>query len=55
MAKLGVPADLIIGDGGSTDGSIDLERLSKLPVRSLLVKTGLVSSARNSACCWRIG
>ena len=33
-------ADVIIVDGGSTDGSLDVEALRKLGVRGLLVKTG---------------
>lgn len=33
-------ADIIIVDGGSTDGSLALERLRALCVRGLLVKTG---------------
>jgi dolichol-phosphate mannosyltransferase len=40
MAKLQLPADLLIGDGGSKDGSIELDRLQRLGVRTLLVKTG---------------
>ena len=42
MAALNVDkiADIIIIDGGSTDGSLDLETLQKLGVRGLLVKTG---------------
>jgi hypothetical protein len=40
MAKLQLPADLIIGDGGSKDGSTDPETLRRLGVRTLLVKTG---------------
>lgn len=40
MAELDLPADPIIGDGGSTDGSTDPETLERLKVRTLLVKTG---------------
>lgn len=38
--------DVIIADGGSTDGSVELERLSQLNVRTLLVKqdTGKLSA-----------
>jgi dolichol-phosphate mannosyltransferase len=40
MAKLNLPADLIIGDGGSQDGSTLPETLQRLGVRTLLVKKG---------------
>src|SRR3989339_245607 len=40
VAKLSHLADIIICDGGSTDGSTDLDFLKKNNVRSLLVKTG---------------
>jgi len=42
MRSLGLPqqTDLLILDGGSTDGSVALERLQAAGVRSLLVKTG---------------
>lgn len=42
MAALGIgeSADVIIIDGGSTDGSLDIGRLQEVGVRGLLVKTG---------------
>ena len=40
MAGLDLPANLILGDGGSTDGSMDPEALRRWKVRTLLVKTG---------------
>lgn len=40
MQQLQLGSDIIIGDGGSTDGSNDPTILSKLGVRSLLIKTG---------------
>lgn len=42
MAALGIAelADIIIVDGGSKDGSLELEALQKKGVRGLLVKTG---------------
>ncbi len=40
MAKLGLKADILIGDGGSRDGSGDPDEMRKYGVHSLLVKTG---------------
>jgi glycosyltransferase involved in cell wall biosynthesis len=42
MAACGIPshADIIIVDGGSTDGSLALDALQQAGVRGLLVKTG---------------
>lgn len=40
MAALGAPADILIGDGGSRDGSAAPEPLAQRGVRTLLVKTG---------------
>ncbi|TWI53554.1 dolichol-phosphate mannosyltransferase/hypothetical protein [Pseudomonas duriflava] len=42
MAQLNIAdqSDIIIIDGGSTDGSMELERLKSLKVRGLLIKKG---------------
>lgn len=42
MHTLGLPelADIVIADGGSTDGSTDHDRLQPVGVRTLLTKTG---------------
>lgn len=40
MAPLVSTADIVIADGGSTDGSVARERLAPANVRALLVKTG---------------
>lgn len=40
MHKLSDLADIIIVDGGSTDGSVDINQLRDLGVRSLLIKQG---------------
>jgi dolichol-phosphate mannosyltransferase len=40
MSTMDLGVDVIIADGGSTDGSNDPERLKGLNVRTLLIKTG---------------
>ena len=40
IAALAPPVDVVIADGGSTDGSLDFENLRSSGVRALLVKTG---------------
>jgi glycosyltransferase involved in cell wall biosynthesis len=40
MSNGGLGADIIIADGGSSDGSTDLDRLRQLDIRALLTKTG---------------
>jgi len=40
MAKLNLASDILIGDGGSTDGSNEPELQRQAGVRSLLIKTG---------------
>lgn len=40
MSQLDLAADVIIADGGSTDGSMDLAALRRQTVRTLLVKKG---------------
>ena len=40
MKQVGAPLDVVIADGGSTDGSTTEENLSTRGVRTLLVKTG---------------
>jgi glycosyltransferase involved in cell wall biosynthesis len=40
LAAAAPPVDVVIADGGSTDGSLDPEGLRRRGVRALLVKTG---------------
>lgn len=40
LKPLGAPVDIVLADGGSTDGSLDLAFLESMAVRALLVKTG---------------
>ena len=40
MAPFASAADIVVADGGSTDGSVARERLAPANVRALLVKTG---------------
>jgi len=54
MASLQIAsiADIIIVDGGSTDGSLALDRLQALGVRGLLVKTGLGKLSAQLRCAY---
>lgn len=49
-------ADIIIADGGSTDGSLKEEALKKLNIRALLVKTGKgrLSAQMRMALAWAL-
>lgn len=40
MSKANFLADILVADGGSTDGSVDIDILKSLGVRSLLIKKG---------------
>lgn len=40
IAELAPSVDVVIADGGSTDGSLDLDFLRSVGVRALLIKTG---------------
>lgn len=40
VAKANLPVDVVVADGGSTDGSLDLDYLRAQGVRALLTKTG---------------
>ena len=50
--KINEIADIIIIDGGTTDGSLELESLQKLGVRGLLVKTGAGKLSSQLRCAY---
>jgi dolichol-phosphate mannosyltransferase len=50
--KIDGVADIIIVDGGSNDGSLDLESLQQNGVRGLLVKTGLGKLSAQLRCAY---
>ncbi|QNO38933.1 glycosyltransferase family 2 protein [Protaetiibacter sp. SSC-01] len=56
MNELGYDADTVVADGGSTDGSLDLEYLGANGVRALLTKTGpgKLSAQMRMAFAWAL-
>ena len=40
IAECDLPVDIVIADGGSTDGSLETDWLTTTPVRCVLIKTG---------------
>lgn len=56
MHELGYDADTVVADGGSTDGSLDLEHLASNGVRALLTKTGpgKLSAQMRMAFAWAL-
>jgi len=50
--KVDAVADIIIVDGGSTDGSLELSSLQQQGVRGLLVKTGLGKLSAQLRCAY---
>jgi glycosyltransferase involved in cell wall biosynthesis len=56
MAHLSAKADIIVADGGSTDGSLDVKTLGGFHIRTLLVKkdTGRLSAQMRMAMAFAI-
>ena len=52
LARMNNFADILIVDGGSTDGSLDLELLQKNKVSGLLVKTGAGKLSAQLRCAY---
>lgn len=50
--RISAIADIIIVDGGSTDGSLDLEALQQVGVRALVVKTGSGKLSAQLRCAY---
>lgn len=57
MAALGGLVDIVVADGGSTDGSLELDFLRTQRVRALLTKTGAgkLSAQMRMALAWALG
>ena len=57
MQKLPLEIDIVVADGGSTDGSLDLAYLREKGVRALLTKTsgGKLSAQMRMAFDWALG
>ncbi len=53
--KINATADIIIVDGGSKDGSLELNALERLGVRGLLVKTGPGKLSAQLRCAYAFG
>lgn len=56
MAELNADVDIVVADGGSTDGSLDLDYLRAQRVRALLTKTGAgkLSAQMRMAFAWAL-
>ena len=56
IAALNLPVDLVVADGGSTDGSLDHEFLASVGCRALLVKRGpgKLSAQLRMAYAWAL-
>lgn len=56
IAEMAPPVDIVVADGGSTDGSLDHEFLASVNCRALLVKTGpgKLSAQLRMAYAWAL-
>lgn len=56
IAAAGLGVDVIVADGGSTDGSLDADFIATVPVRAVLVKTGpgKLSAQLRMAYAWAL-
>lgn len=54
IAEAGLPVDVVIADGGSSDGSLDPDYMAEVGVRAVLTKTGpgKLSAQLRMACAW---